>query len=44
MICLSRLHKLGLQSCISESAYYMYMMNLNINIKKQAKGIGFKSL
>lgn len=44
MICLSRLHKLGLQSYISESAYYMYMMNLNINMKKQAKGIGFKSL
>ncbi len=44
MICLSWLHKLGLLSCASESAYYMYMMKSNINMKKQAKEIGFKSL
>jgi len=44
MICLSWLHKLGLQSYASESAYYMYMMNLNINMKKQAKENSFKSL
>jgi len=37
MICLSWLHKLRLQSCASESAYYMYMMKSNINMKKQAK-------
>lgn len=44
MICLSWLHKLGLQSYASELAYYMYMIKSNINMKKQAKGIGFKSL
>jgi len=44
MICLSWLHKLRLQSCASESAYYMHMMKSNINMKKQAKEIGFKSL